>query len=386
LISKYLNRPISTRISIILYRSGFTIEPLIVTLVSLVFGLSAGLLLAMREFIFGGLLVQLVSVMDGVDGELTKLYRRTTSWEAYVDSVLDRISDIAIVAGLALSWPTIDSFILLFAILATANVILLGHVTHNLDSLGGRTEKLRNMPVTRDARLFIIFVTSVLSLPLYGLYYLAIAPIFYLGYLMVLALKFGRAESKPERIVREPKPEVLIEKKEISNKIESLVSNTVKLGLALLLLNMIAPAISSITLIDFDGLTLSSDHLLSALTLIITIYFGYRIMLALKTIIDIITKRLVVVVGVTEPTLKHILVDSLYIVSAAVLWGYLPPQLTPFPYIGEYLSRLATLVIFVFLLLILYDLAKLLYRTFGDFYRKTVEKIAEKLHEGAESP
>jgi len=35
-------------------------------------------------------------------------------------------------------------------------------------------------------------------------------------------------------------------------------------------------------------------------------------------------------------------------------------------------------------LLILYDLTKLLYRTFGDFYKEIVEKIAKKLHEGSQ--
>jgi hypothetical protein len=61
-----------------------------------------------------------------------------------------------------------------------------------------------------------------------------------------------------------------------------------------------------------------------------------------------------------------------------MLWGYLPPQLNA--YVGEWASRLAALTIFVFFLLILYDLAKLLHRTFGDFYKEIVEKIAKKLH------
>jgi hypothetical protein len=114
----------------------------------------------------------------------------------------------------------------------------------------------------------------------------------------------------------------------------------------------------------------------------VIIYFGYRIILALKAIIDIITKRLVDAVGITETTIKHILVDCLYIVLAALLWIYLPPQLST--YMGEYASRLAALIIFVFFILILYDLAKLLYKTFGDFYKEIVEKIAKKLHEGSQ--
>ena len=382
LVSRYLNRPVSTRISIMAYRRSFRIEPLTVTLVSFILGLSASLLLAMRVFILGGLLVQLASIIDGVDGELARLYRKATPWGGYLDSVLDRISDVAIVAGLTLSSPIIDGFTLLFAILAAANVIFVSYVTHNLSTLGVSTEKLRKVPATRDVRLFIVFITSLLSLPIIGLYYLAVAPIFYLSYSLALAYKMRRGEIKLERVRREPKPEILIERKEMSNTIKSLISNSIKLGLALLIVSMIAPVISGITLINLNDLALSSDHLLSILNLIVIIYFGYRIMLALKAMIDVIAKRLVGAVGITETTLKHILVDCLYIVLAALLWVYLPPQLGI--YMGEWASRLAALIIFVFFLLILYDLAKLLYRTFGDFYKEIVEKIAKRLHEGSQ--
>jgi choline kinase/phosphatidylglycerophosphate synthase len=382
LVSRYLNRPISTRISIMAYRRSFRIEPLTVTLVSFILGLSASLLLAMRVFILGGLLVQLASVIDGVDGELARLYRKATPWGGYLDSVLDRVSDVAIVAGLTLSSPIIDGFTLLFAILAAANVIFVSYVTHNLSTLGVSTEKLRKVPATRDVRLFVVFIASLLSLPIIGLYYLAVAPIFYLSYSLALAYKMRRGEIKLERVRREPKPEILIERKEMSNTIKSLISNSIKLGLALLIVSMIAPVISGITLINLNDLALSSDHLLSILNLIVIIYFGYRIMLALKAMIDVIAKRLVGAVGITETTLKHILVDCLYIVLAVLLWVYLPPQLGI--YMGEWASRLAALIIFVFFLLILYDLAKLLYRTFGDFYKEIVEKIAKKLHEGSQ--
>ncbi|MDH5786675.1 MAG: NTP transferase domain-containing protein [Candidatus Bathyarchaeota archaeon] len=382
LVSRYLNRPISTRISIMAYRRGFRIEPLTVTLVSFILGLLASLLLAMRAFILGGLLVQAASIIDGVDGEVARLYHKATPWGGYLDSVLDRVSDIAIVAGLTLSLPIIDDFTLLFAILAAANVIFVSYATHNLSSLGVGTERLRKVPATRDVRLFVVFIASLLSLPILGLYYLAVVPIFYLCYSLALAYRMRRGQIKVERVRREPKPEVLIERKEISSKIESLISNSIKLDLSLLVINMIAPAVSGITLISLNGLALSSDHLLTTLNLMVVIYFGYRIMMALKAVIDIIAKRLVGVVGVTETTLKHMLVDCLYIVLTALLWVYLPPQLNT--YVGEWASRVAALIIFAFFLLILYDLAKLLYRTFGDFYKGIVGKIAKKLHEDSQ--
>ncbi|MBS7648739.1 CDP-alcohol phosphatidyltransferase family protein, partial [Candidatus Bathyarchaeota archaeon] len=146
LVSRYLNRPISTRISIMMYQRGFKISPFTVTLISFILALSASLLLAVRALILGGLLVQAASIIDGVDGELARLYRKATHWGGYLDSILDRISDIAIIAGLTLSLPIINGFTLLFVILAAANVILVSYVTHNLSHLGISTEKLRNVP------------------------------------------------------------------------------------------------------------------------------------------------------------------------------------------------------------------------------------------------
>jgi choline kinase/phosphatidylglycerophosphate synthase len=383
LVSKYINRPISTRISILTYRNGLKIEPLAITLLSFSLGLVASFLLGLRVFILGGLLVQLASLIDGVDGELARLYHKATPWGGYIDSVLDRISDVAIVAGLTLASPTADTLTALLAVLAASNVVFVSYVTHNLGRLGVSTEQLRKVPATRDARLFVVFVASLLSLPMIALCYLALAPILYLSCSIVLAYKMRSEKVQFERVRREPIPEILIEKKETTKGIESLVSNTIKLGLALIVVFMITPVVSGITLFDLDGLVLSSDHLLSTLNLIVIIYFGYRILQALRTIFDITTKRLVGVVGITESTIKHMLVDCLYMVLAALLWVFLPPQLKLVPYMGELASRLASLTIFVFFLLVLYDLTKLLYRTFGDLYKEMVAKIARRLREGS---
>jgi len=189
-----------------------------------------------------------------------------------------------------------------------------------------------------------------------------------------------------ERAKRMPKPEVMVEKGEIAKRIEILVSSSLKLALSLLFLHMITPVVTDITLVTFDDIVLKSDYLMSALTLILSVYFGYRILMSLKFLIDMVTKRLVAILRVSEFTLKHILVDLLYILLAAILWVYLPPQLKQVPYIGENLARLGALAIFIFFILILYDTVKLLYKTFGDLYRKIIERLTEKIREGTESP
>jgi len=381
-VSRYLNRPISTRISITIYRKGLNIEPLTVSLISFMLGLMASFLLAMRFLIAGGFLVQVAPILDGVDGELARLYRKATSWGGFLDLVLDRISDIAIVTGLTLSLQVIDKAILLLAILAAANVIFVNYVTQISSSLGINVEKLRRVPATRDVRLFVVFVATLISLPIVALWYLAIVPILYIAYALVLTYTARRETIKLERTKREPVPQIQVGRKIITDTIKCLISNSIKLGLALLILNMITPAVSGITLLNLYVITLMTDHILLILTLIVITYFGYQILIAIKVIIDITAPRLVRIIGVTESTIKHILVDCLYLGLVTLMWFYLPPLLDI--YVGEWAYRLSSIATFAFFLLILYDLSKIIYKTFKDIYEKIAEKIAERLHKDSE--
>ncbi len=383
LVSKYIIKPVSTHVSARIYRS-LDIEPLALTLVSLIVALTAGFLLAIEESLLGGLLVGLTILSSEVSGELVNLYNRE-NWRLYISSLIDCVSDVAVVTGFSLPLSLSGGNVFLLTILSVANIILVSYITQGLNNLGVDTRVLRKIPATRDVLLFVILFTSIVQLPLYGLYYIAVAPFFYLGGSAILTFHVRKGEGRLERAKRMPKPEVMVEKGEIAKRIEILVSSSLKLALSLLFLHMITPVVTDITLVTFDDIVLKSDHLMSALTLILSVYFGYRILMSLKFLIDMVTKRLVAILRVSEFTLKHILVDLLYILLAAILWVYLPPQLKQVPYIGENLARLGALAIFVFFILILYDTVKLLYKTFGDLYRKIIERLTEKIREGAES-
>jgi CDP-alcohol phosphatidyltransferase len=95
-VSRFVNRPLSTRLSMAL--APLRPAPDLVSLVALVLGLAGGALLAAGQGLAGALLVHASSVADGVDGEVARLQLRGGPRGALLDGVLDRVGDAAIVA------------------------------------------------------------------------------------------------------------------------------------------------------------------------------------------------------------------------------------------------------------------------------------------------
>jgi hypothetical protein len=99
-VSRWLNRPLSTRLSMAL--APLRPAPDLVSLVAFAFGLAGAALLAAGQGLTGGLLVHTSSVADGVDGEVARLQLRGGPRGALLDGLLDRVGDAAILAGLGL--------------------------------------------------------------------------------------------------------------------------------------------------------------------------------------------------------------------------------------------------------------------------------------------
>ncbi|EHR79491.1 CDP-alcohol phosphatidyltransferase [Thermococcus litoralis DSM 5473] len=97
-ISRYLNRRISTKISEVLVDY---VEPIHMTLFSFVVGIIAAVVAFISPPI-GGLLYQLNSILDGVDGEIARAAMKTSKFGGYFDSILDRYVDFFVLLALAL--------------------------------------------------------------------------------------------------------------------------------------------------------------------------------------------------------------------------------------------------------------------------------------------
>jgi len=99
-VSRLLNRPLSTRLSMLL--APLRPAPDLVSLVAFALGLAGAVLLGAGQGLAGALLVHASSVADGVDGEVARLQLRGGPRGALLDGLLDRVGDAAILAGLGL--------------------------------------------------------------------------------------------------------------------------------------------------------------------------------------------------------------------------------------------------------------------------------------------
>ena len=101
LVARYINRPVSLRVSRLLLHTSVT--PNQVSVVAAVIGAIgvAGFLVPTSPVypITGAVLLQVNSVLDGIDGELARTRLQESRFGAYLDSVLDEILNTALLAA-----------------------------------------------------------------------------------------------------------------------------------------------------------------------------------------------------------------------------------------------------------------------------------------------
>jgi choline kinase/phosphatidylglycerophosphate synthase len=177
-VSRYLNRPMSTRLSMAL--AHLPLHPDVVSLVALLVALAGAWSLGMGLGIAGGLLVHASSVLDGVDGEIARLKVRASPGGALLDGVLDRLADAAILAGTAvwtLSAGGDPTTVAILAVAATSGAMLSMATKDRIAALGLPPAPERWIGFLlggRDARLLFVTVFALLGLPVAALWAVAI--------------------------------------------------------------------------------------------------------------------------------------------------------------------------------------------------------------------
>jgi CDP-L-myo-inositol myo-inositolphosphotransferase len=174
-VSRYLNRPISVRISrrLVQYR----ITPNQISILSFIVALISTLFFFMGNAITAAILIQISSILDGCDGEIARLKHMQSSFGDFIDAVFDRYADGFIFLGIfyySLSeignkeifgfyWgPLILSIIIVFAILG--NLMVSYTSSKSVVNFGYRyTGKWIAAGRGRDIRLFQLFIGGIMT-------------------------------------------------------------------------------------------------------------------------------------------------------------------------------------------------------------------------------
>ncbi len=166
-VSRYLNRPLSIRISRRLVDHQIT--PNQISLFSFLCSVLAAGLFALDGYfalLLGGLMAQFASIVDGCDGEVARLKYQCSAYGGWFDAVLDRYADAFLLFGLTWHAYTdkIDSYILLIGFMAIIGSFMLSYTADKYDSLmRDRIIHNRGLRMGRDIRVFLIFLGAVFN-------------------------------------------------------------------------------------------------------------------------------------------------------------------------------------------------------------------------------
>jgi len=171
-VARYLNRPISVRISRYLVQRDVT--PNQISLFSFLCSLLAAGLFALGGYfalLLGGVLAQFASIIDGCDGEVARLKYQSSEFGGWFDAVLDRYADAFLLFGLTwhLLAVEVNGWILFVGFMAIIGSFMLSYTADKYDNLmrdriraGGKA----GLRMGRDVRVFLIFLGAVANIVL----------------------------------------------------------------------------------------------------------------------------------------------------------------------------------------------------------------------------
>jgi CDP-diacylglycerol--glycerol-3-phosphate 3-phosphatidyltransferase len=165
-VTQFLYRPISTRVASVLARTG--VSPLTVTWVGAAMALAGAVLLAGGYYVAGAAVTLAAVIVDCVDGDLARATDRSSTGGAFLDSVLDRWMDAALILGLAYS--DLDELAVVGGLALTAS-LLTSYTRARAQSLGvDCPEGIGG----RDSRILLLVVSALVGLVWWGLVLVAV--------------------------------------------------------------------------------------------------------------------------------------------------------------------------------------------------------------------
>jgi len=168
-IARWFEEPASA----VLDKLGFT--PNLATLTGTAISVGAGAAAADGRFVLAGVLVLVGATFDMLDGGIARRTGQVSDRGALLDSVMDRVSEGALLLGLLIFYTrnaTPDQTLIILAFIAFSGSMMVSYVRARAEGLG---MKGTAGFATRPERVVVITVTLLISQPDWGLWILAVA-------------------------------------------------------------------------------------------------------------------------------------------------------------------------------------------------------------------
>ncbi len=191
-VARWFEEPVSNA----LIRIGVTAN--IATLIGVAIAVSGAVVAGFGHFWIAGILVLTGAIFDMLDGGIARRTNTVGPQGALMDSVLDRVSEIAVFVGLAAYYTRPESahqIAVILAVTATAGSLMVSYVRARAEGLGYKgTEGY----LTRPERVVIMSVLLLAGQPLWALWILGVGTPLSAAHRFIAAYReAGRPKNEP---------------------------------------------------------------------------------------------------------------------------------------------------------------------------------------------
>ncbi|MHA1116580.1 MAG: CDP-alcohol phosphatidyltransferase family protein [Candidatus Heimdallarchaeaceae archaeon] len=191
MVSSQIREPVTKILMpIVVFFGKLGIHPNVFTYLGVLLSIAAGVFIYLDNFLTAVILLMFGAAMDFLDGGVARYRGLATRKGGFLDSIVDRISDLAIFGGVALSIH-VD---LVTGIIMVTSTLLISYIRAKGESIG--IEKMAVGLMERSERLLFLFFLMVISLfipsfkdnPFFTIGNFSHGTYFYIGYMILTGL------------------------------------------------------------------------------------------------------------------------------------------------------------------------------------------------------
>ncbi len=143
-----------------------------ITFAGLIGNLIAAILIATGRMFLGGLIALIVGPLDALDGVLARLRNESCEYGAFIDSVIDRYSEMALFGGLLVFYANNGNWLdLLLVFIAAIGSLMVSYTRSRGEALGYQT---KIGLLTRAERYIVLVPGIMLGYPRVSLWIVAV--------------------------------------------------------------------------------------------------------------------------------------------------------------------------------------------------------------------